>query len=509
MNNKPRILVVDDVSSNIHLLMNILKDKYTIIAATNAKKALQLAKKEPMPDIILTDIIMPEMDGYALCNEIKNDKNTSHIPVIFITSLNGLEEQEKALEQGGIDFITKPFSKDLVLDTVEIHLREQVYLHKNKQDYIQGKNMKNCKPSILIVDDSPENLQVMIEVLKQDYQVSVATSGEKALSMLSNELTPDLILLDVVMPHMDGYEVCERLKSQDSLRHIPVIFVTVLEKEKDVIKGLKLGAVDYVVKPIEPVVLKARIQTHLKLKIYQDQLMNEIKSKDELLLSQSKLALLGEMFENIAHQWKQPLSAITVTTSGIKFQKEYGSLNDEKLNMGLDTIDESVKYLSNTVDDFRNFLKNDAKKNTFNLKKVVDKTIKLLNSKLQISDINIENLVLDIEITSYQNDLIQILMNILTNAQDALMNIKNDRKIEIKSMCENNQIIISVKDNAGGIKLDNIEKVFEKYFTTKSNIGGSGVGLFMSQKIVTERLAGEIKVCNQNHGACFEICFPH
>ncbi len=510
MTNKPRILIVDDVASNIHLLMIILKEKYTIIAATNGEKALQLARTSPPPDLILLDVVMPDMDGYEVCRKLKDDEITAHIPVLFVTSLNSIAEQEEGLHAGAVDFITKPFSKEIVLHKVNTYLEFETLKNCDLKPPRQKANVKdiimsNEKKTILAVDDSPENIQVMIEVLKEEYIVSVATSGKKALEMLSDGLKPDLILLDVVMPQMDGYELCERLKQKEAFASIPIIFVTILENEKDIVKGLELGAVDYVVKPIEPFVLKARVQTHLKLKILHDKLVEDIKTKDELIFSQSKLAVLGEMFENITHQWKQPLSTISVTTSGIKIEKEYGQLTDETLLHGLDNIDNSVKYLSQTIDDFKNFLVNDARQHTFNVREIIEKTLKLLASKFKSANISIENSVENIDVTTYQNDLIQVLMNIFTNAHDALCEVDENRKIDITSKIEDGKLIIGIADNAGGIDSQHIESIFNKYFTTKGEKEGTGVGLFMSQKIAQERLGGEIKVCNMNDGALFEI----
>ena len=145
------------------------------------------------------------------------------------------------------------------------------------------RTMEDIKKTILVVDDSPENLQVMIEVLKQDYKVSVATSAKKALELLNSGLKVDLILLDVIMPEMDGYELCKELKSINEYKNIPVIFVTILENEHDIVLGFELGAVDYVIKPIEPIVLKARINTHLKLKSYQDKLLDDIKQRNNFV----------------------------------------------------------------------------------------------------------------------------------------------------------------------------------------------------------------------------------
>jgi diguanylate cyclase (GGDEF)-like protein len=128
--------------------------------------------------------------------------------------------------------------------------------------------------TILIVDDSPENITVLGSLLRPDYKVRVATSGEKALKIAKSDAPPDLILLDVMMPGMDGYQVCEKIKSDQRTKNIPIIFITAKNNEADEVKGFTFGAVDYVAKPFSPIVIQARVRTHLELKKYRDFLEN-------------------------------------------------------------------------------------------------------------------------------------------------------------------------------------------------------------------------------------------
>jgi len=128
------------------------------------------------------------------------------------------------------------------------------------------------KQKILIVDDTPENIQILMETLKDDYKIVAAINGEKALKMAEMVPFPDIILLDIMMPGMDGYEVCNRLKNNEKTKNIPVIFITALSEEEDEAKGLALGAVDYIAKPINPELVKARVRNHLELKGYRDHL---------------------------------------------------------------------------------------------------------------------------------------------------------------------------------------------------------------------------------------------
>ena len=505
MSDKPKLLIVDDVSENIHILSNILKDDFKIIAATSGKKALELAQKTPKPDLIVLDIIMPEMDGYEVCKQLKQNKSTKNIPVVFITSLNDAQDIEKGFECGASEFITKPILNTLVkrrlLNQITIeNYNMQKTIVKNKEVIMKD----NEKETILVVDDSPENIKVILEILKDSYRLIVANNGERALEIL-NEKSPDLILLDILMPDMDGFEVCKIIQNDDRINKIPIMFLTVLEDKKDVVKGLMLGAVDYVSKPVEPTVLKERIKTHLKLKHFQDKLLKDIQEKDDILLKQSKFAVLGEMFENITHQWKQPLSIVNMSSANIRMQKEFGELDDKILYSTLTDIESSINHLNQTINDFRDFLQDDVKKQYFCIKDVIEKTLKLLDSKFTNRNITIENNVENIEVSSVKNDLIQVLMNIFSNAENILENKVGKRIIKIESILEEDIVIIKINDNGGGIKDEVIDTMFKKYITTKSEKKGTGIGLYMTKKLIEERLNGNIKSYNENDGACFEI----
>ncbi|KPA12597.1 chemotaxis protein CheY [Candidatus Magnetomorum sp. HK-1] len=135
------------------------------------------------------------------------------------------------------------------------------------------------KQKILIVDDTPVNIRVLVEVLKNEYKLSIATNGKVALNYAQDENPPDLILLDIMMPELDGYEVCKLLKSEEHTRGIPIIFITAMSEEKNETLGLELGAVDYIVKPINPRIVQARVKTHLELKRHQDHLAELVKEK--------------------------------------------------------------------------------------------------------------------------------------------------------------------------------------------------------------------------------------
>ncbi len=222
---------------------------------------------------------------------------------------------------------------------------------------------------------------------------------------------------------------------------------------------------------------------------------DEIGSRQALLFQQSKMATMGEMIGNIAHQWRQPLSVITATTSGMLIQKEMGALSDEFFVDGSKKINSAAAYLSQTIDDFRNFFNPNKEKQYFKISDTVTKTLDLLAAQFNAKDIFIIKNIEDVEINSYENELIQALINIFNNSRDELIDKSHEKYIFIDIKKKGNYLNIVIKDNAGGIKKENISKVFNPYFTTKDKSQGTGIGLYMTQEIILQ-LKGEITVRN-------------
>ena len=268
---------------------------------------------------------------------------------------------------------------------------------------------------------------------------------------------------------------------------------------------------------------KEKEELNKKIKNYNKTLQNEISiAKEELIeyenimKRQSKMAAMGEMLENIAHQWRQPLSAISVLSTGMILQNDENILSKEDLNKGLSDINDRVQYLSKTIDDFRNYFKPNKQKNYFDLSHLIKTSIKLSNVKHDKENIefivNCEN----IELYTYENEFLQVLLNLIGNAKYELTKSTLEKYIVIETKVEDTYIIISVSDNAGGIPENIMHRIFEPYFTTKHNYEGTGIGLFMSQNIL-KHMAGSIEVKNievvhnnkQYTGASFEIKIPY
>jgi signal transduction histidine kinase len=247
-----------------------------------------------------------------------------------------------------------------------------------------------------------------------------------------------------------------------------------------------------------------------------DRYITKNKRQYELLAQKSKLAAMGEMMENIAHQWRQPLSVITIAASGIRVHKDLNSLNDDLLEDALSNISMSANHLSETIDDFRDFFKTDKEKGEFNIHTAIEKSLKLLSSQFQSHEINVINKAEHHTIIGFERDLLQVFLNVFNNAKDALEQCESERYIFVDAFAKKEQLFITVKDNAGGIDEDIIDRIFEPYFTTKHQSIGTGIGLYMSQEIINRHMNGSITIENtfftykskEYKGALFTIMLP-
>jgi diguanylate cyclase (GGDEF)-like protein/PAS domain S-box-containing protein len=304
--SRPRILIVDDVNENLHALMSVLRDDYAIAAATCGEKALDLARQQPHPDLILLDIKMPGMDGYSVLAHLKANPATADIPVIFVTALSEAADEARGLKLGVADYISKPINPELLHMRVRTQLELQRYRRNPVLFDVSQDSDPNRPPSLLVVDDVPQNIHELLEALKDDYRILVARSGAKALELIEGESPPDLVLLDIMMPEMDGYEVCRRIKASPRGNRIPVIFVTVVDATEDKVRGFSIGAADYITKPFDVDEVRARVRTQLELSRLRNFLEDLVAQRTALLeQSEEKYRILADYSPNWEY-WVAP-----------------------------------------------------------------------------------------------------------------------------------------------------------------------------------------------------------
>jgi len=245
----------------------------------------------------------------------------------------------------------------------------------------------------------------------------------------------------------------------------------------------------------------------IKFRSYKDSINKKEKenqNKDKLIFEQAKLVSMGEMIGNIAHQWRQPLSIILSSSTSIQINNEFGTLDTDKLEKSCTSINKNAQYLSQTIDDFKNYIKGDRVKLTFNLNDTINSLLHLIDAPLKDNNIELKlDLNEGILVNGYENELIQCLINICNNSKDALLHGDiNERVIFLSTKIENNKIIIIVKDTAGGINEDIINKIFEPYFTTKHKSKGTGLGLHMAYDLVVNGMKGSLEAINDNYTYC-------
>ncbi len=259
--------------------------------------------------------------------------------------------------------------------------------------------------------------------------------------------------------------------------------------------------------------------TAIKLDITNEKIAQQkLQEQEKLLAQQSKMASMGEMMENIAHQWRQPLNVISVAASGMLINREFGFTTPEKDIHALKSIGDSTQYLSQTINDFKDFFKENKVNKKFSIKKACKKTVLLTESKFKNSGIEIIEKMSDTKIFGSHSQFTQITMNLFSNAHDVLKMQNDTRKklILIELYEKDEKAVLKIKDSGGGISENIIDRVFEPYFTTKHKAQGTGIGLYMSMEIVRKHMNGTMTVNNESYiyegkqytGACFTLILP-
>ena len=254
------VLIIDSDLLNITALTYLLSDEFNVFTERSGCKSIEVAK-EVRPDIILLDVVMPDMNGFEVITALKKDEATKDIPVIFVTGLNNTRDEEQGLTLGAVDYVNKPFSSYILKLRIKNQLQIQKYI---THDLSTDTGINEKRESILIIDDDKLNIIALTRILGADYQVYFESGGENGIKV-AKTLKPDLILLDVLMPEITGLEVIKFLKTDEETRDIPVIFLTGRRDVQDEEAGFVLGAVDYITKPFSASVVKIRVRNQLKI----------------------------------------------------------------------------------------------------------------------------------------------------------------------------------------------------------------------------------------------------
>jgi len=235
--------------------------------------------------------------------------------------------------------------------------------------------------------------------------------------------------------------------------------------------------------------------------------MEELREKEQLLIQQSRMAAMGEMLVNIAHQWRQPLNVLGVKIQELGLSYNYGELNKELLDANITMAMEILQHLSQTITVFQNFTVPDKEKCLFRVEPVIATTVQIIGESLKKEGVilNVSSTG-DPQINGYSNEYSQVLMNLLLNARDAFLEQRTANPyIIVRLWSENESSVLTITDNGGGIEENIMDKIFDPYFTTKNLGKGTGVGLFLSKTIIEKNMGGRITVRNVDGGSEFRI----
>ncbi|BBN83206.1 hypothetical protein PA25_31910 [Pseudoalteromonas sp. A25] len=264
LTNKMTVLIVDPFEAFRAMISKVLNEmeEITVIQSSHGNDALEKLAYNDV-DLIIAEWQLSGLSGIEFLTQVRTNQRTKHIPFLMTSSTIEQSHVVRAIQCGVSEFVVKPFSSKQLKSRIERALCRPVREYQGEVNQEEEKALDQ-KIQLLIVDDVADNIKVISDILRKDYKVRAALNGKKALQICRAEPQPDIVLLDIMMPEVDGLQVCQQLKSDPNTQHITIIFLSALEQTEHVVKGLSLGAVDYITKPANPAIVKSRVQAHCR-----------------------------------------------------------------------------------------------------------------------------------------------------------------------------------------------------------------------------------------------------
>ena len=574
------ILVVDDDPANIEVLRaNLLHAGFKVISAGDANVANKLLRTEAV-DLILCDVMMPGIDGYTFAVTLQERiaPHQSVPPLIFVTAKDRRENRLKGYHVGALDYITKPIDAEelrwkinallrlkrcytIVSQEEIIYTQDTVYEIKPDNDAPERSINVGHGEKILVVDDTPVNLEVLRTMLVQyHYDVDTASDGIEALEKIERE-RPDLLLLDLMMPKMSGYNVCKSLRRQKRFQDLPIIMLTAKSGLDDKIYGLNIGADDYLSKPFNKEELLTKVSVFLRILALQkevisrnsalEQLNQELEQRvkirtEELartndalqeslqtlqiaqdqLVQAEKMAALGTLVAGIAHEVNTPVGVAVMAASFL--QDQTTSLKDlyvqrEMTRSGLesylktadDLASSILRNLERAAQQIKNFKQvavdqTSEEERQFRLKSYIEDLLSSLQPKLRpgrhVVHLHCPDML---EIFSFPGAFSQILTNFIMNSLKHAFSETTQGKIDIDVTASEETLRLRYHDNGRGLTEEERAHIFDPFYTTKRGHGGSGLGLYIVYNLVSQQLRGSIQYESEaGRGTTFLITIP-
>jgi signal transduction histidine kinase/DNA-binding response OmpR family regulator len=504
------LLVVEDSSFvRNHLELLLSSRGFLVLTAIDGKEGYEKLLKYPI-DGLIADLEMPVMDGFELMAKIRRKNEIKNLPVMILTGSNDSNKIAKVIKHDVKDLVRKPYIVEEVLLKIDNMMNE--VLHKKTIGEGQRKfelYHDAIVNSTLYMKFSPDLQAVYIN--ERFSQLLFGNILEEFQSISLKEFVKN--------PTLDLFRSLQKLSPQNP----PVYYIFMFNKFDGTscyVSATVSGIFDAEGKITEMVFIGYDITQLQQHELYlQEQVEKQMQinfEQQQLMFNQSKMAAMGEMIGNIAHQWRQPLNALGLMIQGIEDAHLHGELDEPYLHDMTVKSMNKIEFMSQTIDDFRNFFQPNKAKETFDMAVAVHKTIDIIGKTLENHHITL--MFVGVEegqymIDGYRNELQQVILNLLNNSKDALCSkygegMDVDKWIRISLGHKDQMSVLSIEDNGGGIPESIIERIFEPYYTTKEEGKGTGVGLYMSKMIIEQNMGGRLEVSNHPQGACFSIYFP-
>ncbi|MCV6606809.1 MAG: PAS domain S-box protein [Campylobacterales bacterium] len=498
-----KVLAVDDNENNLFTLTSLLSSikNLDLIEASSGEEALQITISQNI-DLILLDIQMPGIDGFEVAKFLKSRTKTKNIPIVFLTAVFRSEEFfEKGYQVGAVDYLTKPINDNLLLNKIRMYqnlFQKEKEVKKETEKRVESENTFASVFNYAGIGITICNNKAEIQNINQQFTNILGYTKEEAIGKTLFDLTQESDrdfcenrieeLLKNKIPNYSFEKRC--LKKDGSLVWVRVNASAVRDENDDVIS----------------------ITTMIYDLTDEKKLSQEKQAKEQLLIRQNRLAEMGEMISQIAHQWRQPLNSLSITIQDFLDAFNYGELDKTYLERNVDSSMEIIRYMSKTIDDFRDFFKPEKEKCPFDIYKAISGASDLVKPQFKSKDISFDityDKNEDLTFTGFENEFKQAVLNIINNGKDAILEIRKEDpayhgKILIGIEKLEQQIEISILDNGGGIPKESIEKIFDPYMSTKGK-NGTGLGLYMVKTIIENSMNGFISATNKENGALFTI----
>jgi two-component system sensor histidine kinase/response regulator len=505
MNLNLVFLVVDDMEGMRRILTNSLNQlgAKSVLTAVNGADGWRMLQAQHI-DVVVSDWNMPVMSGLDLLKTIRNSPQHTNLPVLMMTAETERHQVQVAIEAGVSEYMVKPFNVaalEVKIKKILEHPRPKALGYLRQVPVVLQSKLaaarvptgasaaaSSAKPILLAVDDVPDNLDVLVALLSDDYVVKVANSGERALKILDSGKIPDLILLDVMMPDMNGFETCKRIKANPATADIPVIFLTAMSEATDVTQGFAVGAVDFVTKPADPPILRARIQTHLKLRrSFAELKRNRLALIEQNAVLQDNLRLRDDVERIAQHDVKSPIAGIISFSSSLLSDKQVSKEHKEIVKY----IEQAAYSVLNMVNLSLSLYKMEQDTYEFNpstvsLAQLLQRILREMASELESRQLSVQYLAQGLEVQSptdlpaMGDELLcySMFSNLFKNAMESAG--KNTViRIDMQVVEDWAQVAIT---NDGAVPLDVRDRFFDK-FSTSGKPDGTGLGTYSAQLI--------------------------